>query len=104
MTDFWDVALYSLIEVDRRFTGVHCLHHQGALRMEAVRACETSVYCNDFTWRFIPEGYHLNIRGRESLKSHIDKLFQQDVHIEFSLVHTRKLYTRADLAEETDAT
>jgi hypothetical protein len=26
---FWDVALYCHAEVDRRFKGVYCLHHQG---------------------------------------------------------------------------
>jgi hypothetical protein len=25
---FWDVALCSLVEVDHRFEGTYCLHHQ----------------------------------------------------------------------------
>jgi hypothetical protein len=25
----WDVAPYSYVEVDRRFIGAYCLHHQG---------------------------------------------------------------------------
>jgi hypothetical protein len=25
----WDVAPCSLVEIDRRFRGVYCLHHQG---------------------------------------------------------------------------
>jgi hypothetical protein len=29
MTAFWDIVLYSLVEVDRRFRGVYCLHVQG---------------------------------------------------------------------------
>jgi hypothetical protein len=29
MTVFWDVAPCSLVEIDRRFTGAYCLHHQG---------------------------------------------------------------------------
>jgi hypothetical protein len=29
MTVFWDNAPYSLVEVDRRFRGAYCLHHQG---------------------------------------------------------------------------
>jgi hypothetical protein len=29
MTAFWDLAPCNLTEVDRRFTGVYCLHHQG---------------------------------------------------------------------------
>jgi hypothetical protein len=28
MTAFWDTAPYSLVEVDRRFNGAFCLHHQ----------------------------------------------------------------------------
>jgi hypothetical protein len=26
---FWDVAPCSIVEVDRRFRGAYCLHHQG---------------------------------------------------------------------------
>jgi hypothetical protein len=29
MTVFWDFAPRSLVEVDRRFRGAYCLHHQG---------------------------------------------------------------------------
>jgi hypothetical protein len=29
MTVFWDVAPWSLVEIDRRFRGAVCLHHQG---------------------------------------------------------------------------
>jgi hypothetical protein len=28
MTIFWDVASCSLVEIERRFTGAYCLHHQ----------------------------------------------------------------------------
>jgi hypothetical protein len=41
---FWDVAPCSLLEIDRRFSGAYCLHHQViALMMEAVSIFETSV-------------------------------------------------------------
>jgi hypothetical protein len=40
------------------------------LMMEAVRTCETSVYSNKTTRRYIPEGSHLHIYRRENLKSH----------------------------------
>jgi hypothetical protein len=30
---FWDVAPYSHVELDRRFRGVYCLHHQGDERI-----------------------------------------------------------------------
>jgi hypothetical protein len=29
MTGFWDNASCSLVEIDSRFTGAYCLHHQG---------------------------------------------------------------------------
>jgi hypothetical protein len=29
MTVFWDVAPCSMIDIDRHFRGVYCLHHQG---------------------------------------------------------------------------
>jgi hypothetical protein len=29
MSIFWDVAPCSLVEIDRRFRGAYCLHHQG---------------------------------------------------------------------------
>jgi hypothetical protein len=29
ITAFYDIAPCSLIEIDRRFTDAHCLHHQG---------------------------------------------------------------------------
>jgi hypothetical protein len=41
MIAFWDIASFSLVEVDRRF--------RGALMMEAVRTSETSVYFNQTT-------------------------------------------------------
>jgi hypothetical protein len=42
MITFWDIAPCSVVEVDRRFRGVYCLHDQGdeyiiAVIMEAVR-------------------------------------------------------------------
>jgi hypothetical protein len=45
MIFFWDTALCSLVEVD--------------LMKEAVRASEASVYFNETTRHYIPEGYHL---------------------------------------------
>jgi hypothetical protein len=38
--------------------------------MEAVRTSETSVYYNETTRRYIPEGSDLHTRCRENLKSH----------------------------------
>jgi hypothetical protein len=54
MTAFWDIAPYSLDEVDRRFRGAYRLH-QGDVD-GVVRSSETSVYFNETTRRYIPEG------------------------------------------------
>jgi hypothetical protein len=49
------------IGIDRRFTGVYCLHHQDALMIEAGHTSETSVYSNETTWHYIPEGCNLDV-------------------------------------------
>jgi hypothetical protein len=41
-----------------------------ALIMEAARTSETSVYFNDITRRYNPQGSNLHTRLRENLKSH----------------------------------
>jgi hypothetical protein len=43
-----------------------------ALMMEAVRISETSVYFNETTRRYVPEGYNLHTRRRDNLKSQKD--------------------------------
>jgi hypothetical protein len=40
-----------------------------ALMMEALRTSETSVYPNETTRRYMPEGSNLHTRRRENLKS-----------------------------------
>jgi hypothetical protein len=60
----WDIASCSLIRVDRCFRGVYCLCHQGDDWIHhpddgAVCTSETSVYSNETTQRYIPEGPHL---------------------------------------------
>jgi hypothetical protein len=48
MIAFWDIVPCSFIEVDQRFRGAYCLHHQGnkciTLMMEAGLTSETSFY------------------------------------------------------------
>jgi hypothetical protein len=61
-----DIAPYSLVEVDRRFTGAYCLHHV-ALMIDAISISETSVYFYETTRRYISESYHLHTRRRENL-------------------------------------
>jgi hypothetical protein len=50
---FWDILPYSQIDVDRRFRDTCCLHHQGALMMEAARTSETSVDIYLTAWQYI---------------------------------------------------
>jgi hypothetical protein len=51
---------------------VRTIQHQGfiTLMMEAVRTSETSVYSNENTWRYIPEGFNHHTGRRENLKSY----------------------------------
>jgi hypothetical protein len=58
---FWDIALSSLVLVDRCFRGAYCLIHRP--EMEAVRTSETSMYYNENTRRNIPEGSNLQTEG-----------------------------------------
>jgi hypothetical protein len=44
---FWDVALCSLVETDRRFGGTYCLHHQGddaAMRRHEATSQKTDMF------------------------------------------------------------
>jgi hypothetical protein len=54
MIAFWDVSPWSLVK----------------LTVATVRTSETSVYFNESTRRYIPEGCHLHNRRSENLKSH----------------------------------
>jgi hypothetical protein len=67
---FWNVAVCSHVEVDRRFRYALCLNNQ-ALMMEAVRTSETSVNFNVSTWPYILEEFKLHTRQRENLKTQI---------------------------------
>jgi hypothetical protein len=53
ITAFWDTGQCSLVGVQLRTAAI--------IRavMEAVRASETSVYSNETTRRYIPEGFNL---------------------------------------------
>jgi hypothetical protein len=66
----WDVAPCSHIEVDQRFRGAYCLHHQGTL-MEAGCTSEMSVHFNVTTRRYIPQNSKLPTHCHENLKSHL---------------------------------
>jgi hypothetical protein len=43
---FWDVASCSVVKIDQRFRGTHCLH---SLMMEAISTFETLVISSDYT-------------------------------------------------------
>jgi hypothetical protein len=49
-------------------TDVSEVHTFISLMMETVRTPETSVFFNETTWFYIPEGCHLHTRRRENLK------------------------------------
>jgi hypothetical protein len=38
--------------------------------IKALHTSETSVYSNEATWHYIPEGYNLHNHRRENLKTH----------------------------------
>jgi hypothetical protein len=44
--------------------------------MDAMRTYETSVYSNETTRRYIPEGYHLHARRRENLNFTAPPLYE----------------------------
>jgi hypothetical protein len=53
---FWDILPSSQVDVDRRFRGAYCLHHQGdEWMMGTVRTSETSVNVYLTTLQYIPE-------------------------------------------------
>jgi hypothetical protein len=58
VTVFWDVALCSLVEIDRRFRSAYCLHYQ-ALMVEAERTSETPVSIYETTRHNVPEDSHI---------------------------------------------
>jgi hypothetical protein len=60
---FWNVLPCSQVDFDQRFRDVYCLHHQGALMMEAVRISEMLVSINLTTGQYIPEGSKLQFRN-----------------------------------------
>jgi hypothetical protein len=76
VTAFWDKTLCRL-EVEWCFRSVYRLHNQ-ALMMKAVRTAETSVYFNETTRRFTPDGCHLHTRRHENLKSHVKDANRQN--------------------------
>jgi hypothetical protein len=60
MAVFWDVAPCSLAEIDRRFRGAYCLHHQDLI-MEAVSTSETLISFYETARRNIQEDRYLNL-------------------------------------------
>jgi hypothetical protein len=50
----------------------YCLHHQGALIMEAASTSETLVKIYQITRRYNPEDSHLHTHRRKNLKSYLE--------------------------------
>jgi hypothetical protein len=48
-----------------------------ALMIQIVRTSQTSVYFNETTQRFIPQGYHFQTRHRKNLKTHWSNVFRE---------------------------
>jgi hypothetical protein len=70
MTVFWDMAPWSLVQVDWRFRDAYYLHHHGdEMIIVAARVSQNSVHICRSTQRYIPESCHLHTRRRENLKS-----------------------------------
>jgi hypothetical protein len=53
------------------------------VRSSEIRTCETSVYCNENAWYYIPEGWNLHTRRRENLKSNLKSVFLLEFIIVF---------------------
>jgi hypothetical protein len=58
MAVIWVVAPCSLVEVYQRFRGPCCLHHQGALMMQAAKTSETLVNFYQTSRCYNPEDSH----------------------------------------------
>jgi len=59
---FWDILPCSLVESDRHFRGAYSLHHFPDNGGSTHR--ETSVWFDESTWCYIPEGYNVHTYRR----------------------------------------
>jgi hypothetical protein len=86
----WNIVPCSIVEVDRSFRGVYYIHHEGDDNRpdEAERTSETLLYIYETTWRYIPEGFHLQADSR---------LGSNDQHSVSKLLIFRKFYMKAML-------
>jgi hypothetical protein len=50
---FWDVVLCSLVDINRRFRGVYCLHHRGVVLLYDFVIIRILTKVNDETGGFI---------------------------------------------------
>jgi len=65
-----------------------------ALLMETVCTSETSAYFNETTRHYIPEGYNIQTRCNENMKSHEVALSpSQKPTLQFILNHTNPVHT-----------
>jgi hypothetical protein len=70
VTAFWDVAQCNLAEIDRRFRGAYCLHHQGTRHLHgggSVRFLEAALDSHLQADDFSTQRHSLGFRLREVL-------------------------------------
>jgi hypothetical protein len=97
-TVFWDVAPCSFVGVDRRFSGVYYLHHQGHDSiMEAVCTSEMSVHFNVATRRYIPEDCKLNILETVLIQAHIFQSYSLSNYFSSCITFPQLLATQKKL-------
>jgi hypothetical protein len=85
MTVVWNTVAYS-------FKGAYCLHHQGALMIEAVNTSETSFSFYESTRCNIPEDRHLHTRRRYSLKSYVQYIVNEGLPHDIILSQMNPVY------------
>jgi hypothetical protein len=68
---FWSNAPCNIAEIDKRFRGAYCLHHQGAVMMEVENISETPVKVYQKSRHINPESIQLHTCCCENLKSQL---------------------------------
>jgi hypothetical protein len=112
MISLWDIMPCSLVEVDRCFRGVNCLHHQGiyssftTMMMEVVHTFEASVYFYKTTQHCIPHSWHLHTHCCKNLKLHwlihneLERMWKEVIITCFTLV-SQDLWRNQQNAQDT---
>jgi hypothetical protein len=72
MTAFWDIAPCSLVEVDRRFRGAYCLHHQDdeLIALMIIAPLKRRSISTTLHGAIFQKAVYFPTRRNENLKSH----------------------------------